>query len=641
MAHDESGVDHLKNSLYSRTQKKGLQDVRAPLSPSEAHASTSWEGDLKPNAPRPVIAPAARTGFSFATKFLIASAIFFVCAIGASAFFFFSGENYISPENIDLQVVAPALSDGGTVAQLQFIITNRNTAELQLADLIIDYPAGARDAKNPEKALLHERIPVGTIASGRQIKLTSSAIFYGSEGDTQKIKATLEYSVQASNAVFVKEGEASVTIGSSPVSVRVEAPSEAIAGQPFTMLVTVQSNTQESVQDVLVQAQYPFGYNVTTATPKADAGSTMWRLGTMPPGKTQVIKITGTIDGQDGDERVFRFSAGSNKDQTAGKIQVPFLSVPVTLTVQKPFISASIAIEGKTGTKVSATAGKPLQGSVSWQNNLSESVTDVQVVLKLTGPTLDRAAVQAGSGFYQSSDNTITWTSEQDPSLAQVPPGGSGVLQFSFGTLLPGAGGVVFTNPVVDLSLTIGAVRAGQGQVPDQVSSAATMQVSLASAATLLAQALHYTGSFKNTGPMPPQAEVPTTYTIQWTAKNSSNAVANTGVSAVLPTYVTFISAQTGSGISYDAGSRTVRWDLGELKAGVGYSAAARVGSFQVSLVPSASQVGTSPILTGAALLSGTDRFAQVPISASAEAPTTKLFEAGVTAGMDIVAPKQ
>jgi hypothetical protein len=167
------------------------------------------------------------------------------------------------------------------------------------------------------------------------------------------------------------------------------------------------------------------------------------------------------------------------------------------------------------------------------------------------------------------------------------------------------------------------------------------MQVSFASAAAIIAQALHYTGSFKNSGPMPPQAEVPTTYTIQWTAKNSSNAVANTGVSAVLPTYVTFLSAQAGSGINYDAGSRTVRWDLGELKAGVGYSSAARIGSFQVSLVPSVSQVGTSPILTGAALLSGTDRFAQVPVSASAEAPTTKLFEAGVTAGMDIVAPKQ
>ncbi len=642
MSHDERGVDHLKDSLYSRKHQGGMEDVRAPLSPSEAHAPVAWEGERKPNDPRLIVPPpVSRSGMGLATKFFIGSAIFFVVAISAAAIFFLSGNNYISPENIDLEVVAPALVDGGTIANLQFIITNRNTVELQLADLIIDYPAGTRDPKNPTKTLAHERISVGTIPSGRQVKITASAIFYGSEGEAQMIKAALDYSVQASNAVFTKEGSAPITIGSSPVSVRVGAPTEAIAGQPFTVTVTVQSNAQEPVQDVLVQAQYPFGYSVQSASPKTDSGSTLWRLGTMAPGTTQVITIVGSIDGQDGDERVFRFLAGTNKDLTAGKIQVPFLSVPATLTVQRPFITAGIAVEGKTGTKISATAGKSLQGVVTWQNNLSESVSDVQIKLTFKGPVFDRTSVQSGGGFYQSNDNSITWTSAQDPSLASVAPGGGGTLQFVFGTLLPGAGGIVYTNPAVDLSLTVSAVRAGQGNVPDQVTSAASTQVVLASAVLLLAQALHFTGPFTNTGVMPPRVGSATNYTIQWTAKNSSNAVANTAVSAVLPTYVTFLAAQAGSGISYDAGSRTVRWDIGDLKAGVGYSSAARTGSFQLSFSPSSSQVGTTPMLTGTAALSGTDRFVQAQVSASAEGPTTSLSEAGFSNGMDIVQPKQ
>ena len=576
----------------------------------------------------------------FATKFFIGSAAFFVLAIGGALIFFFSGNNYISPENIDLEVVAPALVDGGSTANLQFIITNRNSTELQLADLVIDYPAGARDPKNPQKTLVHERISIGAIAPGRQIKLTSAAVFYGSEGEAQEIQASLQYSVQGSNAVFVKEGSASITIGSSPVSVRVEAPSESIAGQPFTMTVTVQSNAQTPVQDVLVQAQYPFGYSVQSASPKSDSGSTLWRLGTMAPGTTQVITIVGAIDGQDGDERVFRFLAGSNKDLTAGKIEVPFLSVPSTLTVRRPFITASIAVEGKTGAKISAPAGKILQGTITWQNNLSESVSDIQIKLKLEGPVFDRNSVQTGSGFYQSNDNTITWTSAQDPSLAVVPPGGTGMLQFSFSTLVPGIGGTVYTNPVVDLSLTVGAVRAGAGNVPDQVTSAASTQVTLASAVSILARALHFTGAFSNAGPMPPRAESSTEYTVEWTVKNSSNTVANGTVSTVLPTYVAFVAAQAGSDISYDAGSRTVRWSLGDLKAGLGYSSTARTGSFQIQFNPSSSQVGSTPMLTGTAALSGTDRFAQVSVSATAEAPTTRLFEPGFVSGMDIVSPK-
>ncbi len=643
MSHDEGGVDHMKDSLYSRKHQGGMGDVRAPLTPSESHAPVAWPSSDEPTVARgrllPLQNPTVRMALS--TRFFIGSAIFFTLAVGGAALFFFTGGNYISPENIDLQVVAPALVDGGSTGNLQFIITNRNSTELQLADLVVDYPAGARDPKNPQKTLAHERISVGTIAPGRQVKLTSAAVFYGSEGEAQEIKASLEYSIQGSNAVFVKEGSASVTIGSSPVSVRVDAPSEIIAGQPFVITVTAQSNAQEPVQDVLVQAQYPFGYSVQSASPKADSGSTLWRLGTMAPGTTQVITVTGSIDGQDGDERVFRFLAGSNKDQTAGRIQVPFLSVPTTLTVRRPFITAGIAVEGKTGPKIPATAGKPLQGTVTWQNNLSESVSDVQIKLSFSGSVFDRGSVQPGSGFYQSNDNTITWTSAQDPSLASVPPGGSGTLQFSFSALAPGAGGTVYTNPTVDLSLQVGAVRAGQGDVPDQISSAAAAQITLASAVAVTARALHFTGSFNNTGPMPPCAETSTTYTIEWTVKNSSNTVANTTVLAVLPVYVTFVAAGAGSGITYDAGSRTVRWDIGDLGAGVGYSAAARKGSFQISFIPSLSQVGLSPQLTGAAVISGTDRFAQVQVSDTAEAPTTKLSESGFGGGMDIVGPKQ
>lgn len=640
MSNDEGGVDGLKKQLYSRKGQHEMRDVRVPLSPSEAEAPTAWQGEPPPRAPRLVEVPSARDRMAFATKFLIGSGIFFIFAVAGAAVFFFSGGNYISPQNIDLEIVAPTLIDGGTEAALQFIITNRNSSELQLADLVVDYPEGTRDPKSPEKALTHQRISVGTIAPGRQIKLTSSAVFYGGEGTTQTIKAQLEYSVQGSNAVFTKNGETPVTIGSSPVSVRVEAPQEAIAGQPFSITVTVQSNGTESVQDVMVQAQYPFGWSTVSATPRADAGSTIWRLGTMAPGTTQVITVTGTIDGQDGDERVFRFLAGSNKDATAGKIEVPFLSVPATLTVHRPFITGTISVEGKTGSKISAPSGGTLQGVITWQNNLSESVSDVQVQLKLSGPVLDRSSISAGSGFYQSGDSTITWTSAQDPSLANVPPGGTGTLQFNFGTLAPGAGGVVYTNPTVDLALTVGAVRTGQGNVPTQVTSAAQTQVTLASAASVTATALHFTGPFQNGGPMPPRAETPTQYTIQWTVKNSSNAVANASVSTVLPPYVTFIAPQAGSGIAYDTGSRTVRWTIGDLRAGEGYSTAARQAAFQVSLSPSSSQVGYAPTLTGTSALTGTDRFAQVSVSASAEAPTTRLSEAGIAAGMDIVQPR-
>ncbi len=633
---ENDGVEHLKDELYSRTHQGGMHDVRAKLSHDEAEAPKQWQ-DQSVLHPRQAPLPKPE-GVSFAVKFLIGSVVFFVIAALGATYFFLSGNNYISAQNIDLQVIAPTLQDGGTAANLQFIITNHNQAELQLADLIIDYPDGTRDPKDPTKTLTHERISVGTVSPGRQVKLTSAAVFYGGEGSTQTIKASLQYSVAGSNAVFAKDSSANITIGSSPVSLRVDAPQEAIAGEPFSVTLTVQSNAQAPVQDVVVQAQYPFGFSAQSTVPKAGAGNTLWRLGTMAPGSSQVIVVRGTIDGQDGDERVFRFIAGTNKDQTASTVGVPFLSVPTSLTVRRPFITGTIAIEGKTGQKISAPAGKALQGSVVWQNNLSDGVSDVQLKLKLSGPSLDRSSIQSGSGFYQSNDSTITWTSAQDPTLAQVPPGGTGTLNFSFSTLPPGAGGVVYQNPTVDLVLSVSAVRSGESGVPETVQSAATTQVTLASAVALSATAMHTGGPFTNSGPIPPRAESPTAYTVQWSAKNSSNALANASVSAVLPTYVSFVAGQ--SGVTFDQGSRTVTWAIGDLAAGVGYSSAAKTAAFQVLLTPSDSQVGNTPTLTGTAQLSGTDRFAQVTVSATADAPTTLLREQNGDQSKGVVQPK-
>jgi hypothetical protein len=319
---------------------------------------------------------------------------------------------------------------------------------------------------------------------------------------------------------------------------------------------------------------------------------------------------------------------------------VPILTVPQTITVHKPFISGTIAVNGQTGKTISAPGATALSGTITWKNNLTTAVSNVQLTLTLTGPALDKNSISSTDGFYQSQNNTITWSSAQDPALASVPAGAEGALQFSFASLPPGSGGVLITNPTIILNLAVQGTRADQGNVPEQVASAASAEVSVASALSLTVAALHFSGPFTNTGPMPPQVNSDTSYTIVWTVKNSSNTVANASVSAVLPPYIKYVSSGT-PGVSYDSASRTVTWGLGDVNAGVGYSSAAKQAAFQVVLMPSVSQVGSAPTLTGDASLTGQDRFAQVSVSANAAAPTTFLSgDTGFQSGMDIVVSK-
>jgi len=637
----EGGVEDLKKKLYSRGANAPMQDVRAPLYPNAPDTPPVWS-DSKPSAIventsplRAGPAPAKR-GLGFAGKFFIAAVAFFVIAAGAAAYFFFDGANFVSPNNIDLQIVAPSLADGGTAVPLQFIITNHNASELQLADLLIDYPDGTRDPSDPTKALTHDRQSIGTIAPGQQLKRTASAVVYGQEGASQTIKATLEYSLPNSNAVFTKEEDVIVTIGSSPVSVNVDMPGSVTAGEPFDITLTVRSNSQTPLDNVVVGAQYPFGYTTVSSNPKADANSAYWRVGTLAAGETKTIVIHGSIDGQDGDQRVFRFLAGTDTDTTDTTVTTPFLSVPSTLTVERPFITGVIAVGGQIGKTVAAIAGTPVNAEVNWQNNLTTAVSNVEMTVTLSGPVLDKSSVQAGTGFYQSSDNSITWTSQNDPSLAQVAPGGTGKLSFSFSTLPPGTNGSLYSNPTVTLSLTVKGTRTGDSGASQEVQSVATTQVSLATAVSLTATALHFTGPYANSGPMPPKAEQKTTYSVVWTVKNSSNIIANTAVSTVLPSYVDFVQGQ--SGVTYNAGSRTVTWNIGDLKPGVGYTGGALSAAFQVALNPSTSQITLAPQLTSQSQLTGTDRFAQVQVTSTADAVTTKLIQdPQFQSGMDVV----
>lgn len=639
---EESGVDRLKKRLYTRVQKvKNLAD-RSPLSKSDIEAPTTWADihpppsadpkDINPfQAPPPTLTPEVMTpvaplhqkkSMTFATKFFIGSFVFFVAAIGASAALFFGGVNTTSPQNIDIQVITPSLVDGGKEATVEILITNRNTTPLELADLVIDYPDGARSVADPTQTLTHERISIGTIKSGEQLKRTVSALFYGSEGTSEVLAARLEYSISGSNSVFEKQGEANFTIGSSPVSLSIDSPAHATAGDQFSLDVTVRSNASTAVDNVAVEAQYPFGFSVAGANPQGTGNNTMWRLGTLQPGASKTIHITGSIDAADGDERVFRFLVGSNSDQSDPHVRVPFLTVPQTLTVEKPYITGTLSVEGKTGSTVAVAAGKTLQGTINWSNNLSDSVSDLELSLAFDGPALDKNSINSQNGFYQSNNSTLVWTSSNDGSLASVPPGGTGSFLFSFATLPPGAGNTLITNPTITLTLQVKASRQGDTS-GGAISSAATMKVVLASQLSITAQSFRNSGGFSNTGPVPPRAETESTYTITWSVKNSANTVANGVAQTILPPYMRFVSGQGGSGITYDEGSRTVRWALDDIKPGIGYTSPARSASFQVAITPSTSQVGSVPSLTGTTLFSGLDRFAQVSIEASAAGPTT------------------
>lgn len=605
----------MEGALYSR-QRGGDMRPRQGLSREPLEKPASWAEEKAESAPPPLMAP-KRSRFPLKTLF-IGALVFFLLSAGIAAYTFIYGGNTVSSQNITLSVLGPSLVDGGKETTFQITIENRNAADLTLADLIVEYPEGTRSAVDQRLPLPSERISLGTIPAGGNIKQTVRAVLFGGEGSAQTVKATLEYHVANSNAVFVKEGSTQLTIGSSPVSVVVKAPNEAVSGQPFTFEVSVRSNSQTPIKRVALEGQYPFGFAVSGASPEAALGDSLWQLGDLAPGEEKIVKIQGTLNGQDNEERVFRFLTGSVEDKTDAHIAVPYLTVPHSLTVKRPFVTAELALNGDQGQTVVVPANASVSGRISWANNLTADIQDLEITATLSGSALDKASVTASRGFYRSIDSSIVWSRDEDPSFASVGPGASGVLEFSF---TPKSSGV---NPQIQISVAVKAKRTGEDNVPEEIRSAFAKTVRVGSAASLAASAQY------SSGPTPPKVDQETTYTVTLSITNPSNSLSNAQVSGTLPSYVRYLSGVSGGEqVSYDERTRRVTWSAGEVKASVGTSLPKREVSFKVGLTPSISQVGQRPSLVNNLSLSADDRFTGSKVNASAGSPTTQSSGAG------------
>lgn len=615
---DLTRIENLKRRMYSREteQLRGVREHK--LYQTDEGARTDWEHGALPK----VTENARRSPLKI---FLSFSVVFFLVAAGYAAYLYFGGSNVVSSANIGVSIAGPVSIRGGEKLSLEIAVENRNATPLEVADLLVEFPDGTRNPEDLSKELLRTREGLGDVASGAVIKKNISAVLFGEERAVKDIKLTIEYRVPGSNAIFYKESSYQVVISSAPLSVVVEAPKEANSGQDMTLTVTVSSNSTDTVQGVLLKADYPSGFSFKSATPKPSKDDRIWKLGDIKSGSTRTFTIRGSLSGENLDTRVFRFEIGiaSTKDDTV--IATPFSSITEEISIAKPFIGLSIAANGSSDDKVAISSGKPVRIDLSYVNNLLVPVSNVEITLVLSGSALDKTSVTAESGFYRSVDNTIIWNKSTNQKLSLIPPGEGGTVSVTLASI-PLSGGVTnLRNPEIFLAGSVKGQRNESGSVPESVISSVKRTLQIQSDVALSSRLLYYSGPFKNTGPMPPKAEKETTYTVVMTITNGSNDLNDVIVTAPLPSYVRFIQGTAEESISFSAVGGMVTWNVGALKAGTGFGSFPKQASFQIGFIPSVSQIGKTPVLVNSMILSGTDRFTNTSLKLEQPALNTRL----------------
>lgn len=626
-------IDNLRERLYSREHEGELKKGRRSFHKQDLGISETWK-PAEENEEH-----MSKQKIPFIKILLIVSVVFFAGAVLLSSFFLFQIPS-ISPQNVVIEIIGPATVGGGDELGLQIAVINKNPVPIYAVDLLVEYAGGTRTVGDISVEFLRHEETLGTIESGREMKRTVRAVLFGEENSVQDIKVIVEFRVDGSSATFFNEAVHQVTLTTPPLSLVIDSLKETVSGQDISFTVIVKSNSQNVIKNTLLQIEYPFGFKFGSAVPPPDFAERLWHLGDILPEGEKKITFKGRLFGQDGEERVFRFAAGLESKSDPNILGTAFINTIESIFVKRPFISVNLALNGDSGEDFVARTGQPIRADILWENNLQTQVFDAEIEVSLLGNIVDKASVTVEDGFYQSVTNTILWDRQTKKKLSSISAGEKGSVSFTFSALGPESG-ILFRNPEIQIDVTVRGKRLSDAQVLEEITSTLTRRVLIASDLVLFGKVLHSTELFGDSGPIPPQAEQATTYTIRWKVTNSSNRIADGKVVATLPSYVEWmnVTSPASEEITYNPIGGEITWDLREISRGTGTSIAPREVSFQIRIVPSISQIGIVPILVNLQTLSGFDRFVVETLTQTSNILSTDLKEPGAGTNKSVVVP--
>ncbi len=592
----ENKIEDIKRRLYEPLDTVTHRTHEGVLHTVNHKVESEWKNEEIDNSLNMIKKPKT----SIYKKFFIASIIFFFIAVGYAIYMFYNGNSSVSSDNIDITVIGNAFTKGGEELPLQIEIKNNNKANLELANLIVSYPSGASD--NEADVIRLPRINIGTIKPGETITKNIKVTLFGDEKSDRNVKISFEYHPEGSNAIFTKEKDYSVNISSAPLSLTIDAPDTATSDQPVSFTVKATLNTALPSGDTMMQVTYPNNFIYESALPAPTFGNSMWSLSSLSLTNPVSVVVKGRIIGEDKDQQIFHVYAGTAKQNDKSTIDVVYNSLLHTVTVTKPFIEANILVDE------TSSLGDTINVRITWANNLPNRITDGQIIANLGGNVFDRTSVSPSGGFFDSLNNRIIWDKNGDGDLANIEPGASGEVSFTIRSLDQKNVPTNIVDPQLSIDVSIRGNEPSLGSTFTEVNNFSKKVVKILSDLQIASSAIY------KDGPLPPKAEKQTKYQVTWSLVNSTNAISGAVARAALPVYVTWVGNDSQrENVTYNESTREVIWNIGSVKANTG-GVNTREATFTLSLLPSISQVGSTPQLMKEVSITGTDVFTNATV---------------------------
>lgn len=616
MSSSDGKMERLRKQLYSQDQPDADIDKSELSQPDGPDAPDDWQHTNKQPG-----------SHSFLNKLLVFAGIFCVLAAGFAVATFWFGDSGVSPNQVGISISGPKTISAGDTAEFTISIRNNNQVPLENTSLTTVFPSGTREPDTSGEELRRIRQQLNTLAPGETRNVTVAASLFGQQDEVQTIDVQLEYRVPQSNAIFSANDQYAVDIGELPVSIRIENPDETAPGQPVQFDVSIQSNSAKPLDNVVLRANYPFGFSTTDISPEPQYRNYVWSLGKIQPGGTRDISIAGRFaDSVSGGQRTFGFSAGIASSQSSSSIGTLFADREAVMSLREPYIDLTLNLQNDSQDRpLVFSSAQPVSGSLRYESNLDNPVSGAEINLEFLGQGIDVKKVTSEEGLYRESESVISWSPQTSNQLGSIASGQSGEFAFSF-TNKSSENLLGTENPTAKMRATLNADSPEGSGLPDTISVETTRSPRLHSDITVETASLHGTGPFNTTGPIPPRVGEATEYTAHFTVRNSTNQLSDVNLQAAVPAFVEIAQdPQTSTGsFTYNDVTGRLRWEIPKLPAGAGFDSSPAEIFIPLRVTPPSSEVENETQILRDVTVTGKDEFVGERLEVdSVDEPTT------------------
>jgi hypothetical protein len=509
----------------------------------------------------------------------------FLLAVGGLTYWYWQ-KNVYSKDILKLEIIGPESVDFAKDFNYTVKYKNNGKVRLEESKLTFEYPSNSiiEDGKN-----LRQEISLEDIYPGEEKTITFAAKLIGQEGEVLTAKASLSYKPKNLNARYERSTSFTTQLKSLPLTFEFDLPSKVESSKDVKFRLNYFSNVDYPLLGLRIEAEYPSGFEFVTSNPKA-LESVEWDLSPLNKADGGRIEITGRMQGAVGEQKLFKAKIGMWRD---GEF-ILFKEIARGVEVTKPGLLVTQKINGNSD--YSAIPGEQLHYEIYFKNISDDILTNLSLVDTLSSPIFDLQTINAPEGEFTLGDNSIIWEWRTVGDLQYLSPDEENKVEFWVKLKSN------FDIPSVEGNLAL------QNTVY-LAPAKETFTTKVNSKLELVEKAYFQDEIFGNSGSVPPQVGVPTTYTINWQAKNYYNKVGNVKVKTILPSYVQLTGKifPENASLTFDSQSREIVWDVGELSVGQGILNSAPNISFQISFVPGSSQIGMAPDLISQIVISGED----------------------------------